>query len=951
MSLFKRKGPTSVEIAHQNDIKQNITKELSSCIKRIQREQQLNSDELILSTDSANAICNILESIFLHGCKPPVSKKIANYIGINQGYENGAQQLNFWLFCERFTHSDVVAQLKRLAQVNTEIGLCRAWIRVALNDGLMESYVNAMIADKRSLQYFYSSTSYFRDHEQPGIFLSYLKGLMSYEFQLSYNSSVLNNWPNSSLVLAGLIDAENTPLPVIHPNRVPSGKPEVIQREEDVETINPVNRQKGRTKKRSSLDDGGLSPLPQGRSVTEYSSELTQEDVDKIRGMKPRNKTRSECSSSSRVSCPDPVKYNRNPASYVADQGHDSKPMFDDDDDETGDLSKDSESHGTRVKQSDGKMDQLPPSINLTSDSELSSPGKPSLNDPSSYGELSYSSASAELVDCKSLEEESYCDTDGSGLQISPLEMNGYEDIHECLEESKNTQSTYEKTQPVLITENKASEVKLTSQQQDFVNERILEDILNTELNSPADSDRKEHLTSDSSYDNSKDDSFDQKKRTRKKSKDKRENLKPDFNVSPRDIVQPQLSPAVADAIVTTMMDQTTKKRFSVGSEEGEEVSSSPRRPRSGALSVCLEPENEDGIGISSPPSVGNSLGARSGWSSDFEQPVRPTTIASMPVRNKSESFNSLLKSYTPSSQVASPTMEDVLQELPECSDFSSSPPQVDPTFSTSQDSQSQASLLGVIANEKGLDAQNYQCGSCKRPIGFIYGKPRVCTFDGKYYCFECHENEEYYIPAFIIHNWDFRKHIVSKKSLTYLQDIEDHSIIDVSVVNPRLYEHIKEMDQLQVLRKQLCHLKTYLFTCKQSTADEFRKSMWPKEYLYEGIHTYTLADLLQVPSGQLTQSLKKSIKFATKHVYECPLCSGKGFICELCHNPKVIYPFQTDDTIRCPKCKSVFHKSCKSDSKSCPKCARRNKRKSQTGDCLETPDIHDYAFTPQLVA
>lgn len=45
-----------------------------------------------------------------------------------------------------------------------------------------------------------------------------------------------------------------------------------------------------------------------------------------------------------------------------------------------------------------------------------------------------------------------------------------------------------------------------------------------------------------------------------------------------------------------------------------------------------------------------------------------------------------------------------------------------------------------------------------------------------------------------------------------------------------------------QQLRKQLCHLKTYLFTCKQSIADEFRKSMWPKEYLYEGVHNYTLA-------------------------------------------------------------------------------------------------------------
>ena len=40
-----------------------------------------------------------------------------------------------------------------------------------------------------------------------------------------------------------------------------------------------------------------------------------------------------------------------------------------------------------------------------------------------------------------------------------------------------------------------------------------------------------------------------------------------------------------------------------------------------------------------------------------------------------------------------------------------------------------------------------------------VFGKPRICVYDGGYYCFECHENDEYYIPARIVHNWDFRKH------------------------------------------------------------------------------------------------------------------------------------------------------------------------------------------------
>lgn len=110
------------------------------------------------------------------------------------------------------------------------------------------------------------------------------------------------------------------------------------------------------------------------------------------------------------------------------------------------------------------------------------------------------------------------------------------------------------------------------------------------------------------------------------------------------------------------------------------------------------------------------------------------------------------------------------------------------------------------------------------------------------------------------------------------------------------------------------CRCKIYLFPIPLITNVDTRISMekiwmslFSKLYCCGILFTMTiidhqiffLQDLLQVPSGQLAQSLKKSIKFATKHVFECPLCSGKGFICELCHNPKVIYPFQTDDTIR----------------------------------------------------
>ena len=40
-----------------------------------------------------------------------------------------------------------------------------------------------------------------------------------------------------------------------------------------------------------------------------------------------------------------------------------------------------------------------------------------------------------------------------------------------------------------------------------------------------------------------------------------------------------------------------------------------------------------------------------------------------------------------------------------------------------------------------------------------VYGKANVCAYDGGYYCYECHTDDEAIIPAKILYSWDFRKH------------------------------------------------------------------------------------------------------------------------------------------------------------------------------------------------
>ncbi|CAK9820363.1 Pleckstrin homology domain-containing family M member 3 [Anthophora quadrimaculata] len=79
--------------------------------------------------------------------------------------------------------------------------------------------------------------------------------------------------------------------------------------------------------------------------------------------------------------------------------------------------------------------------------------------------------------------------------------------------------------------------------------------------------------------------------------------------------------------------------------------------------------------------------------------------------------------------------------------------------------------------------------------------------------------------------------------------------------------------------------------------------------------------------NGTLAQQLQKVVKFARNHVINCWLCSQKGFICEICNNPKVIYPFDMDTTYRCGTCNAVFHSECSNANKPCPRCKRRQDR------------------------
>ncbi|BES97911.1 DUF4206 [Nesidiocoris tenuis] len=241
----------------------------------------------------------------------------------------------------------------------------------------------------------------------------------------------------------------------------------------------------------------------------------------------------------------------------------------------------------------------------------------------------------------------------------------------------------------------------------------------------------------------------------------------------------------------------------------------------------------------------------------------------------------------------------------------------------------------GKIIREPGLDSQGFSCKSCGTIIGISPTKPRVCSLSGLYYCTDCFKNFESVIPGRIIHNWDFMKYPVSPHSCEFLTEVHMHPLINIRATNPKIYFAVDEMNVVRNQRMKLNLLRQYLFTCHDTAKNRLQNILWPREYLYEHVHLYSIMDLMETADGTLQLLLKKAITISEGHVRSCALCSQKGFICELCRKPDVpvelIFPFDVDRIHRCTQCKTIYHLECmKNAEDGCPKCSRIKMRKDR---------------------
>ncbi|PNJ03329.1 RUBCN isoform 1 [Pongo abelii] len=277
---------------------------------------------------------------------------------------------------------------------------------------------------------------------------------------------------------------------------------------------------------------------------------------------------------------------------------------------------------------------------------------------------------------------------------------------------------------------------------------------------------------------------------------------------------------------------------------------------------------------------------------------------------------------------------------------------------------------------------QNYRCAGCGIRTDPDYIKRlRYCEYLGKYFCQCCHENAQMAIPSRVLRKWDFSKYYVSNFSKDLLIKIWNDPLFNVQDINSTLYRKVKLLNQVRLLRVQLCHMKNMFKTCRlaKELLDSFDTV---PGHLTEDLHLYSLNDLTATRKGELGPRLAELTRAGAAHVRDAcsrklkwpvstgrgtgkgccslawraakssrskdpQLCQAKGFICEFCQNEDdIIFPFELHKCRTCEECKACYHKAC-FKSGSCPRCERLQARREALARQSLESYLSDYEEEP----
>ncbi|VVC45034.1 Putative zinc-RING and/or ribbon,Zinc finger, PHD-type,Zinc finger, RING/FYVE/PHD-type,Protein kinase C- [Cinara cedri] len=248
----------------------------------------------------------------------------------------------------------------------------------------------------------------------------------------------------------------------------------------------------------------------------------------------------------------------------------------------------------------------------------------------------------------------------------------------------------------------------------------------------------------------------------------------------------------------------------------------------------------------------------------------------------------------------------------------------------------SEHSMILTICPYSGLLTQDYKCAECQSyvrirnikvsPEDTLSLEARLCDYDGKFYCPLHHWNKTAVIPARVVCNWQFDKQYVSQASFQLLEYKYKSKVYDLEKHNPKLFMYLESLSQIKNIKNNVFKMKKYLVLCKVWNAQLKNISSRCHEFLYDS-NLYSMKDLIEIKSGIFLEDLLRVVQICEKHIrVECEICKNRGYICEICKQDKIIFPFD-EDVYSCDKCHNVYHNNCCNERNFCPKCKRIENR------------------------
>ncbi|XP_065341190.1 differentially expressed in FDCP 8 homolog A isoform X2 [Cloeon dipterum] len=240
------------------------------------------------------------------------------------------------------------------------------------------------------------------------------------------------------------------------------------------------------------------------------------------------------------------------------------------------------------------------------------------------------------------------------------------------------------------------------------------------------------------------------------------------------------------------------------------------------------------------------------------------------------------------------------------------------------------------ICPEVGLaSSQRFKCTECNTPVTFTdqsWSEPRLCDYSGFYFCPTCHWNTSAIVPARVVHNWDFEPRKVSRAAQQLLRLMAEKPVLILKDLNPRIFGLVEELSVVQGLRENLLQMKRYLSTCDSAISEHLMWQLGSRQHFVENAHSYSMQDLIDINSGTMLPFVNQIHDSFAKHIKkDCKVCHGRGFLCEFCHDPEVLFPFDPA-VYSCPNCLFAFHNSCwlEKGNDECPRCLRIKQRHSR---------------------